>query len=64
MEPRLRLPATIEELDDGLVVRLDVPELDPVMKPCFTRDRGVHQGSHIRGSDGDRHLTHYEVIGE
>ena len=43
------------------MVRLDVPELDPVEKPCFLVARGAYAGSFIRGGDGDRRLSHYEV---
>lgn len=61
MEPPVRSSVEIEEYEDGLVVRLDVPELDPVLKPCFIRARGAYEGSYIRGGDGDRRLTHFEV---
>lgn len=61
MEPPLRLQIEIEEFEGALIVRADVPELDPVAKPCFVKTRGAYQGSFIRSGDGDRHLTHYEV---
>lgn len=61
MEPPLRLQIDIEEFEGALIVRADVPELDPVAKPCFVKTRGAYQGSFIRGGDGDRCLTHYEV---
>lgn len=61
MEPPLRLQIDIEEFEGALIVRADVPELDPVAKPCFVKTRGAYQGSFIRGGDGDRRLTHYEV---
>ncbi|RBY81696.1 hypothetical protein DQ238_06635 [Geodermatophilus sp. TF02-6] len=61
MEPPLRVPVDIEEIDGGLLVRADVPELDPVEKPCFVKARGEYQGSFIRTGDGDLRLTHYEI---
>jgi ATP-dependent DNA helicase RecG len=61
LEPPCRAPIEVEEFDGALVVRLDVPELDPVEKPCFVRTRGAYAASFIRGGDGDRQLSHYEV---
>lgn len=61
MEPPLRLQIDIEEFEGARIVRADVPELDPVAKPCFVKARGAYQGSFIRGGDGDRRLTQYEV---
>lgn len=61
VEPPCRAPIEIDDVDGALVVRLDVPELDPVEKPCFVTARGAYGGSYIRGGDGDRHLSHYEI---
>lgn len=61
LEPPLRAPIEIEEFEGQYLVRLDVPELDAVAKPCFIKARGAYQGSFIRGGDGDRRLTSYEV---
>ncbi len=61
MEQPLRIAIVIEEFEGALVIRADIPELDPVAKPCFVKARGAYQGSYIRGGDGDRRLTHYEV---
>jgi ATP-dependent DNA helicase RecG len=61
VEPPCRAPIEIEEVEGALVVRLDVPELDPVEKPCFVATRGVYASSFVRGGDGDRRLSHYEV---
>lgn len=61
IEPPCRAPIEIEEFEGARVVRLDVPELDPVEKPCFVSTRGAYGGSFIRGGDGDRRLSHYEV---
>lgn len=61
VDPPCRASIEIEEVEGALVVRLDVPELDPVEKPCFVATRGAYAGSFIRGGDGDRRLSHYEV---
>ncbi|QDP94880.1 winged helix-turn-helix transcriptional regulator [Microlunatus elymi] len=61
IEPPCRADVVLEEHDGHPIVRLDVPELDPVAKPCFVVARGAYGGSFIRGGDGDRRLTHYEV---
>lgn len=61
VEPALRPPIQIEEFEGALVVRADIPELDPVAKPCYVKSRGVYQGSFIRGGDGDFSLNHYEI---
>ena len=61
VEPPCRAPIEIEEFEGALVLRLDVPEIDPVEKPCFVSARGAYAGSFIRGGDGDRRLSHYEV---
>ena len=61
IQPPCRASIEIEEFEGAPVVRLDVPELDPVEKPCFVTSRGAYAGSYIRGGDGDRRLSHYEV---
>ncbi len=61
LEPPCRASIEVEEFEGALIVRLDVPELDPVEKPCFVTARGAYGGSFIRGGDGDRRLSHYEV---
>ncbi|MBB3088244.1 ATP-binding protein [Nocardioides albus] len=61
VEPPCRAQVEIEEFENAAVVRLDVPELDPVEKPCYLKKPGAYGGSFIRGGDGDRLLTHYEV---
>ncbi|WP_330183427.1 putative DNA binding domain-containing protein [Nocardia sp. NBC_01503] len=61
MDPPLRIDIDIQEFEDALIVVAEVPELDPIDKPCFVKARGQYQGSFVRGGDGDRRLTHYEV---
>lgn len=61
LEPPLRAEIEVVEFEDALVVVLEVPAFDPVERPCHLRTRGAYAGSFIRGGDGDRRLTHYEV---
>lgn len=61
VEPPLRIAIDIEEFEGATVVRTDIPELDPIDKPCYVKTRGHYYGSYIRGGDGDHLLSHYEV---
>lgn len=61
IHPPLRVDVNIEEFEGHRIVRADIAELDPTEKPCFIESKGAYQGSFIRGGDGDRRLTHYEV---
>lgn len=61
MEPPIRAPIEIVGFEAAQVVVLDVPGLDPLRKPSFIKARGAFEGSFIRGGDGDRHLTAYEI---
>lgn len=62
MEPPVRADIEVETLPDGSqLVRVDVPAMDPLEKPCFVKMKGRYSGSYIRPGDGDRRLTNYEV---
>jgi ATP-dependent DNA helicase RecG len=61
MYPPVRADIEIESVDGGHVVIAEVPELDPRYKPCYVKTRGEYGGSYIRGGDGDRRLTEYEI---
>lgn len=61
MSPPIRTAIEVIDFEGAQVVRLDIEELDPVDKPCFITDRGEYNGSFIRGGDGDRRLSRYEV---
>ncbi len=61
MSPPVRSAIEVVEFEGTHVVRLDIEELDPVDKPSFITDRGEYNGSFIRGGDGDRRLSRYEV---
>lgn len=61
MEPAIRGDIEIQLVDGRPVVRFDVPALPPEQKPCYVKARGMYNGSYIRGADGDRLLTSYEI---
>lgn len=61
MEPPIRADIEIVPFEGAHVVHLDVPAIDPLLRPCHIRRRGPYTGSFIRAGDGDRRLTVYEV---
>lgn len=62
LHPPVRGDIEIDLIDDGhRVVRFDVPEVHPGDKPCYVKARGRYSGSYIRGGDGDRRLSQYEI---
>jgi ATP-dependent DNA helicase RecG len=61
MEPPLRPLIRVHRFEGVDLVVAEIPELDASSKPCFYRGAGVTQGSYVRVSDGDRHLSSYEV---
>ncbi len=61
MEPPLRGDIEVAEVDGAPVVVMEVPALDPLRRPSHIKRKGAYEGSFIRGGDGDRRLTAYEV---
>lgn len=61
IDPPLRADIEIEELDGAPLVFMEVAPLDPTRRPCHIKRKGTYDGSFIRGGDGDRRLTAYEV---
>lgn len=61
MSTPIRDAIEVIDFECAQIVRLDIEEIDPVDKPCFTTDRGEYNGSFTRGGDGDRRLSRYEV---
>lgn len=61
LSPPVRAEIDIEEVDGHPIVVARVPELDPRHKPCFVKARGEYAGSYVRGGDGDRRMTEYEI---
>ena len=61
VEPAIRAEIDIVDIGGIPVVAAVIPPLEAVRKPCYVRTQGIERGSYIRGHDGDRHLTTYEV---
>ncbi|HXA61837.1 MAG TPA: ATP-binding protein [Streptosporangiaceae bacterium] len=61
LQPPIRVAIDIMPFEGAQFVVADIPEIDPAAKPSYVKDRGEYQGSFIRGGDGDRKLTEYEV---
>lgn len=61
VDPPVRSEVEIVEVEGEPLVVVEVDPLDPLLRPCFVRTRGHYGGSFIRGGDGDRRLTAYEV---
>ena len=61
MEPPLRLKMYPHEIDGKLVLAVQVPEVDPELKPCYYKPSGLPGGAYVRVGDGDRRMTDYEV---
>lgn len=62
MQPPVRAEVEIDVVDgDRRVVRMDVSEARMEDKPVHVVARGQYGGPFVRGGDGDRRLTGYEV---
>jgi ATP-dependent DNA helicase RecG len=61
IHPPVRTVIEILPFEGAQVVVTEVPEISPLSKPAYVRGRGEYQGSFIRGGDGDRKLSDYEV---
>jgi ATP-dependent DNA helicase RecG len=61
VHPPVRTAIEIVPFEGAHVLVTQIPEIDPLTKPSYVKGRGEYQGSFIRGGDGDRKLTEYEV---
>lgn len=61
IHPPVRPVIEILPFEGAHVVVTEIPEISPLSKPAYIRGRGEYQGSFIRGGDGDRKLSDYEV---
>lgn len=61
IHPPVRSAIEILPFEGAHVVVAEVPEVSPLSKPAYVRGRGEYQGSFVRGGDGDRKLSDYEV---
>jgi ATP-dependent DNA helicase RecG len=61
LQPPVRADIEVISFEGGHLLVAQVAEVDPLAKPCYVKARGEYQGSFIRGGDGDRKLSEYEV---
>lgn len=61
LEPPVRPDIEIVPFEGAMLLVAYIPELMPVDKPCYVKDRGRYQGSFIRTGDGDHKLSAYEI---
>jgi len=61
MEPPLRPSFSVEEIEGGTVVAVEVPEAAYDQKPCYHRPHGLHEGSFIRVGNSTRRMSDYEI---
>ena len=61
LHPPVRADIEIADFEDSVVVVAEIVELDSRHKPCYVKARGEYGGSYVRGGDGDRKLTEYEI---
>jgi ATP-dependent DNA helicase RecG len=61
MEPALRPSFSVEEIEGGTVVAVEVPEVSYDQKPCYHRPHGLHEGAFIRVGNSTRRMSDYEI---
>jgi len=61
MEPPLRPSFSVEEIEGGTIVAVEVPEIAFDQKPCYHRPHGLHEGSFIRVGNSTRRMSDYEI---
>ncbi len=61
MEPPLRPSFSVEEIEGGIVVAVEVPEVPYDQKPCYHRPHRLQEGSFIRVGNSTRRMSDYEI---
>ena len=61
MEPPLRPSFSVEEIEGGTVVAVEVPEISYDQKPCYHRPHRLQEGSFIRVGNSTRRMSDYEI---
>jgi len=61
MEPPLRPSFSVEEIEGGTVVAIEVPEVAFDQKPCYHRPHHLQEGSFIRVGNSTRRMSDYEI---
>jgi ATP-dependent DNA helicase RecG len=61
MEPPLRPNFSVEEIEGGTVVAVEIPEVAYDHKPCYHRPHRLQEGSFIRVGNSTRRMSDYEI---
>jgi len=61
MEPPLRPSFSVEEIEGGTVVVVEIPEVAYDQKPCYHRPHHLQEGSFIRVGNSTRRMSDYEI---
>ena len=61
MEPPLRPSFSVEEIEGGTLVAVEVPEVAYDQKPCYHRPHHLQEGSFIRVGNSTRRMSDYEI---
>jgi ATP-dependent DNA helicase RecG len=61
MEPPLRPNFSVEVIEGGTVVAVEVPEVAYDQKPCYHRPHHLQEGSFIRVGNSTRRMSDYEI---
>jgi ATP-dependent DNA helicase RecG len=61
MEPPLRPSFSVEEIEGGTIVAVEVPEVAYDQKPCYHRPHHLQEGSFIRVGNSTRRMSDYEI---
>ncbi len=61
MEPPLRPSFSVEEIEGGIVVAVEIPEVPYDQKPCYHRPHRLQEGSFIRVGNSTRRMSDYEI---
>jgi len=62
MEPPLRPSNSLEEIEGGTVVTVEVSEVAFDQKPCYHRPHRLQEGSFIRVGNSTRRMSDYEIF--
>lgn len=65
LEPPVNVEFTVDEIDDGVVMAIDVQEIPIEQKPCYYKPQGLrgNGGAYMRAGGTDRSMTDYEIFG-
>jgi ATP-dependent DNA helicase RecG len=61
VEPAVRADVDTVLAEGQPIVAAVIPAGDRLRLPYFVKNQGLERGSYVRGHDGDRHLTSYEI---